>query len=229
MKKLISEPVPLHGERKGGAVNLILSALMLEAARMVEEGHDAASVEQAGKAAFGGNQGFLAWMDDVGLMNTVKFLFFLSRKKNKNDSFYQKYHNFFSPPDILKKRLAQTAEAGKQGPKWMTPEETQKTPSDALVINMLIKRFQAVAFMAAAEIVEENLLTVPELEKACRKAFQWKEGPFSLMNQTGLPESLNMITEKMELSHRQEINFPVPQLLIDRVHENKFWNLEEEE
>lgn len=226
MKKLIPEPVKLHHERKGGAANLMLAALMLEAARMVEEGYDIPAIEQAGKAAFGGDQGFLSWMDEIGLMDSVKFFFHLSRREREEDNLYQKYDNFFSPPEILKKRLAQTGKAGKKGVKWLTPEETQKTPSDALTINLLIKRFQAVAFMVAAEVVEAGLLTVKEAETSFPQALLWKEGPFSLMNQTGIPETMNMVTEKMELSHRQEINFPVPQMLIDQVRENKFWDLE---
>jgi 3-hydroxyacyl-CoA dehydrogenase len=229
MKKLIPEPIKPHCDRKGGAVNLMLSALMLESAGMVEEGHDAAAVEQAGKAAFGAEQGFLSWMDEIGLVNAVKFLFHLSLRDQGEGGLFHKYNNFFSPPEILKKRLAETGAAGEKGVKWITPEESQKTPSDALTINVLIKRLQAVSFMVAVELAEAGLLTVKEVEKSCKQAFQWKEGPFGLMNQTGIPETLNMVTEKMELSHRREINFPVPQMLIDQVHENKFWNLEEEE
>jgi len=229
MKKIISEPVNLHHERKGGAVNLLLSALMLEASRMVEDGSDIATVEQAGKAAFGAKQGFLSWMDEIGLLNTVKFLFHLSHREEKENSLYHKYDNFFSPPEILKKRLAQTGKAGEKGIKWITPEESQKTPSDALAIKMLIKRYQAVAFMVAAEVVEAGLLTVKEAEESFRESFQWRNGPFTLMNQTGIPEAMNMVTEKLELSHRHEINFPVPQRLIDQVRENEFWDLETEE
>lgn len=229
MKKLIPEPVKLHHERKGGAANLMLTALMLEAARMVEEGYDIPTVEQAGKAAFGGDQGFLSWMDEIGLLDSMKFLFHLALHDKKKNSLFEKYNNFFSPPEILKQRLAQTGGAGKKGVKWLTPEESQKTPSDALTINMLIKRFQAVAFMVAAEVVEAGLLTVKEAESSFRQALLWKEGPFTLMNQTGIPETMNMVTEKMELSHSQEINFPVPQRLIDQVRENKFWDLGEGE
>jgi 3-hydroxyacyl-CoA dehydrogenase len=83
--------------------------------------------------------------------------------------------------------------------------------------------------MVAAEVVEAGLLTVKEAESSFRQALLWKEGPFTLMNQTGIPETMNMVTEKMELSHSQEINFPVPQRLIDQVRENKFWDLGEGE
>lgn len=227
MKALIPEPVPPHKKRKGGAVNLMLAALMLEAVRMVEEGYDVPSVEQAGKAAFGSGKGFLSWMDETGLVNAVKFLFYLSRRDGGEDNLSQKYDNFFSPPEVLKKRLARTGAAGPQGVKWAVSKEAEKIPSDALTLNMLIKRFLAVSFMIAAELVEEGLLTVPEAEKSCGKAFLWKDGPFNLMNQTGIPEALTMVTERMELSHRKEINFPVPQLLIDQAQKNKLWNLED--
>ena len=59
----------------------------------------------------------------------------------------------------------------------------------------------------------------------CQTAFLWPEGPFALMNRVGIGASLQLVTEKMELSHRQEISFPVPLLLIQQAKRNEPWPL----
>jgi 3-hydroxyacyl-CoA dehydrogenase len=61
------------------------------------------------------------------------------------------------------------------------------------------------------------------LDRLCRAAFSWPAGPFALMNAVGLGEALRMVTEKMELSHRREINFPIPRILIEQAQKNEPW------
>ena len=73
-KNLIEEPFPLRKERKGGAANLILIALLLEASRMVDENFDVPSVESAAKSVFGLSKGYLSIMDEIGISS----VFYLS-------------------------------------------------------------------------------------------------------------------------------------------------------
>ena len=75
------------------------------------------------------------------------------------------------------------------------------------------------------EIVEAGLLEIGDIEKTCLEVFGWKEGPFAMMNRLGLEETMRKVTEKMEMSHRQEINFPIPKLLIDQARKNEPWPL----
>jgi hypothetical protein len=44
-----------------------------------------------------------------------------------------------------------------------------------------------------------------------------------MMDEMGIGEALNIVTEKMELSHRREISFYVPRLLITQAQKNKPW------
>jgi enoyl-CoA hydratase/carnithine racemase len=64
------------------------------------------------------------------------------------------------------------------------------------------------------------------VDRLCQNAFLWKEGPFTLMNKMGINEALHIVTERMELSHRREISFPVPALLIAQAQKNEPWPLE---
>lgn len=81
------------------------------------------------------------------------------------------------------------------------------------------------AFMTATEVVGAGIIKLKDVDRLCQSAFVWPEGPFGLMNKVGLGEALRMVTEKMELSHRQEINFPIPRLLIEQAQKNEPWVL----
>jgi dGTPase len=68
--------------------------------------------------------------------------------------------------------------------------------------------------------VESGIVELAGLEKLCTSDLLWKEGPFSMMNSMGIDEALKIVTERMYLSHRKEINFPVPRLLITQAQKN---------
>jgi 3-hydroxyacyl-CoA dehydrogenase len=90
--------------------------------------------------------------------------------------------------------------------------------------DILRKRFQAVAFMTAAEVVDSGIIRQEDVDPLCRLAFHWGKGPFTLMNEVGLAAAVNLVTEKMEQSHQMEINFPVPALLLDQLKKGTPWN-----
>jgi 3-hydroxyacyl-CoA dehydrogenase len=79
--------------------------------------------------------------------------------------------------------------------------------------------------MIATELVESGILKLQDVERLCKETFGWEEGPFSMMNRLGIQRALQMVTEKMELSHRKEINFPIPWLLISQAQKNEPWPL----
>jgi 3-hydroxyacyl-CoA dehydrogenase len=104
-KQLIPEPMPLLKERKGGGMNLLYVALLLEAARMVDDKLDKPSIEAAAKKAFGISKGFLSLMDDVGIPEVVSAMEALSNDSDPEDPIYKIYRNFFTPADSCKKML----------------------------------------------------------------------------------------------------------------------------
>jgi 3-hydroxyacyl-CoA dehydrogenase len=225
-KGLITEPTPLLKPRKGGALNLIYTGLLLEASRMVDDGAEVHYIEAAAKNAFGVSKGFLSQMDDVGIPKAVAAMEALSDDSDPEDPVYKKYYNFFRPSGSLRKRLEEYGQSGdKKTVQWVSTEDAQKQPTDLMLVDLLKKRFQAVSFITAVEVVEAGLLKPIDVDKAVKKAFQWKEGPFSMMNRLGLEETMNLVTEKMQRSHRQEINFPIPRLLINQAQKNEPWPL----
>ena len=43
------------------------------------------------------------------------------------------------------------------------------------------------------------------------------------MNQVGIQEAMRLVIHQVEVSHRKEINFPVPPLLINQTQVNAPW------
>lgn len=217
---------PLLSSRKGGAADVIFVSLLLEAARMIDEGHDIASIEAAGKKAFNMPMGFLSLMDTTGIPLGMAAMSSFSDSSDSDDPLYKVYDNFFTPPESYKK-LMEVYEKAKDKSKvrWVSEEGTKQEAKDEMLVDMLKNRFLAVAFMTATEVVEAGVIGMEGVDKLCQNAFLWEEGPFSLMNKRGFSEVMRIVTEKMELSHRKEINFPIPQLLIAQAQKNEPWPL----
>lgn len=226
LKTARKDAVELLRYRKGGAANVIFVALLLEAARMLDEGFSARSIDEAGKTAFGMPAGFLQLMETVGLGLAASCVRSFSDSSQADHPFHSIYDNFFTPPEIFKQNFIEGRfPRGHFITRPLDYPDEASMPQDLMVLEHLKRRFLAVEFMTATEVVEAGVIKLEDVDRLCQKAFAWPEGPFGLMNKVGIREALMMVTEKMELSHRQEINFPIPRLLIEQAQKNEPWLL----
>jgi 3-hydroxybutyryl-CoA dehydrogenase len=216
-KKVIS----LVSYRKGGAANVIFIGLLLEAARLMEEGFSVAGIEEASRQAFSIPVGFGLMLQAVGPRLAAACLASFADSSQPDHPFHRAYANFFSPPRFM-------ASLGATTSGFTPPAEFEEKSADAMVLAHLKRSLWAVAFMTAAEVVEAGIIRRQDVDTLCQLAFQWPQGPFALMNRIGIAESLRIVTEKMELSHRREINFPVPRLLIEQAQKNEPWPMAEQ-
>jgi enoyl-CoA hydratase/3-hydroxyacyl-CoA dehydrogenase len=225
-KRTGKDAVQLIRYRKGGAANVIFVALLLEAGHMLDENFSTRSIDEAGKAAFTMPAGFIQLMETVGLGLAASCIKSFSDTTEPGHPFHRVYDTFFSPPEIFRQPLA---ESQKRGEHFLSGQihssDEASTSLDLMVIEHLQRRFLAVAFMTAAEVVEAGVIKLDDVDRLCQNAFAWPEGPFRLMNKVGIREALIMVTEKMELSHRREINFPIPRLLIEQAQKDEPWPL----
>lgn len=221
---LVEESLKHRKERRGGVANLMVAALLLEATRMIDDGFDVAAVEEAAKKAFGLPEGFLSKIDKTGIPKVVAFLEHLSDTSDAKNDLAPIYDNFFTPSQSLKE-IQEKYSAAEESSQvvWVSEAEAKKTVYDFMLVETLGQRFKAIAFMAATELVESGIVEISDLEKLCIKELDWKEGPFSMMNKMGVDEALKIVTERMFFSHRKEINFPVPRLLITQAQKNTPW------
>ena len=217
---------PILNSRKGGAADVIFVSLLLEAARMVDDGFDIPSIEAAGKKAFSMPMGFLSLMDANGIPLGIHTMYSFSDSSDPDDPLYKAYGNFFTPPESYKRLLDEYQKAeDRSSVRWVSEDEAKTEAKDLMLIDTLKHRFLAVAFMTSVEVVEAGVIEMDEVDKLCQNAFLWKEGPFALMNKMGMMEVMRIVTERMELSHREEINFPIPRILIEQVQKGEPWPL----
>ncbi|MFC2157227.1 3-hydroxyacyl-CoA dehydrogenase NAD-binding domain-containing protein [Acidobacteriota bacterium] len=217
---------PILSSRKGGAADVIFVSLLLEAARLVDEGYDISIVEAAGKKAFNMPLGFLALMDATGIPLGIYTMYSFSDSSDKADPLYKVYGNYFDPPDSYKNLLKAFEEAeDKSQVRWVSKEEAHKQVDDIELVDRLKDRLQAAGFMTAIESVEAGVIEMEEVDKLCQNAFLWREGPFTLMNKVGIENVNRIILERRDLAQRAQIDFPVPQLLIDQAKKNEPWPL----
>ena len=221
---LVPETAPIKTERKGCATNLILVALLLEAARMVDDGFETFDIEAAAQKAFGIPKGFLVQMDEVGISEAVEAMEYLADLSDPEDPLARVYYNFFTPANSCRQILDEYNKAeDKSSVVWVTEKDAKRKPFDFMLVENLSKRFMAVGFAVSTELVDSEVIELTNVEKLCKDALGWKEGPFSMMNTMGIEESLQIVTEKMQFSHRKEINFPVSRLLITQAQKNTPW------
>jgi len=212
--------------RKGGVANIVFVALLLEAVRMLDEGYGASGVEGAGTTAFGMPVGFVRLLQSVGFDLAASCLESFSDPADPGQPLACVYDNFFSPPARLREKFNEARESGKliSIEQLLTPGRTPRLDHPR-ALDMLKRRFLGVAFMTAAEVVEAGLSVPADVDRLCGTAFSWPEGPFALMNRVGTRAALGLVTEKMELSKRQEVRFPIPRNLTLQAEKNEPWPL----
>jgi hypothetical protein len=182
---------------------------------MLEEGRTVNEVEEASQRAFSGPEGILSFCQRRGFSQIQAYLMYLAGPESE-DELRKSYDNFFSlKSNIFSHPVDELTE--------IFGEEKNLELLDEMTVDLLVRRFWAVAFMVATELVGSRIIDLEQLEEACEQELGWQKGPFALMNQMGIQEAMRLVIEQLEISHRKEINFPVPPLLINQTQVNAPW------
>ncbi len=213
---------PILNSRKGGAADVLFVALLLEACRMVDEGYEKADIESAGKKAFGMPIGFLALMDATGLSVGLFAMTSFADDSDPSDPLYKKYKDFFEPTDSYRKLVATHVGApDPQSVKWIPKGGVGNGTGEKETVEHLKRRFLAVAFAAAFEIVDAGVITPDEFEKLCRNAFLWRKGPFTIFNEYGVSKAWKMVQEREKIAKKLGHHFPIPKNLARLAEKGK--------
>ncbi len=211
-------PTHIRGSRKGGVADIIFVALLLEATRMLEEGFDVATVEAAGKQAYGIPVGFLELMDVTGLPVGLHSMRSFSDSSNPNDPLFSVYGNFFTPRQNYVQLIeCYNAAADKSTVRWVHDSSSQTSTPEPQTIEALSNRFLAIGFLTATETVDAGLITIEDLELLTQNAFLWREGPFTLMNKIGKKKVHEIILQRAELAKTFKQDFPICNLLKEEM------------
>jgi len=219
-------PTHIRGSRKGGVADIIFVALLLEATRMLEEGFDIPTIEQAGKQAYGIPIGFLELMDATGLPVGLYSMKSFSDSSNPNDALYKVYGNFFSPRKNYIDLINEFNEtADKNSVRWIKASSQKPVVSSQKVVDELCDRFLAIGFLTSTECVDAGLITIEDLELLTQNAFLWNKGPFTLMNEIGMKRVNDVVKKREELAKKFNQNFPVCDLLKKQMGKKSGWGL----
>lgn len=215
----------VRGSRKGGVADIIFVALLLEAARMVEEGFALQDIEAAAKKAYGIPMGFLELMDATGIPIGLYSMDSFSDATDKSDPLFKVYGNFYKAPkgyvDLV--RRFEQAE-NKSTVRWINGDAARKPVTDVATVANLTDRFLAVGIATSTECVNAGLITIPDLDVLCQNAFLWKKGPFQLMNELGKARVREVIEKRSAIACDRKQDFPVCDLLKKEMAVETPWN-----
>lgn len=205
---------PILSSRKGGAADVLFVALLLEGCRMVEEGFKKGDIEEAGGKAFGMPLGFLGLMDATGLPVGLFAMDSFADDSDPEDPLYKVYKDFFAPTKGYRALVASHVSAENPDEfKWIPPEGPGKGSGDEKIVQKLMERFLAVAFVTAFEIVEAKVVEAEEFEKLAQNAFLWRKGPFTIFNDWGVSKAWKMVKARQKLADELGHYFPIPKNL----------------
>lgn len=218
-------PTYIRGSRKGGVADVIFVALLLEATRMLEDGYDVATIEAAGRKAYGLPMGFLQLMDVTGLPIGLYSMKSFSDPSFPNDPLIEAYGNFFHPRQNYIDLIAQYDKAvDKSTVRWIKNGEVLSATTDERTVTELADRFLAVGFLTSTECVNAGLISIEDLEQLTQNAFLWRKGPFTLMNELGPKRVQGLIRARAELAKAQGQDFPINKLLKSFMEEDRKWS-----
>jgi len=187
-------------DQAGFAVNRFFVPWLNEAARMIDEG--AASiptVEIAAKRAFGIGMGPFELMNITGVPIAYHSAVSLERTLG----------SFYTPAESLRKHTEMHKNWDLEG----EPEESDyESVSDRLL---------GCIFTVSSQLVEEGVATREDTDRGAIVGLRWRQGPFAMMNQAGVPTALG----RVERFVRRYASLSLPQSLVSLAKSERFWTL----
>ncbi|MBI5033316.1 MAG: enoyl-CoA hydratase/isomerase family protein [Chloroflexi bacterium] len=183
----------------GFAVNRYFVPLLNEAVRLLEENvANISTIDAAACEAFEMGMGPFALMNATGIPIA--------------------YHSAVSLAESLGEFYAPATQLGemfKAGKSWDLAGEVDASRKETIA-----DRLRGVVFGIVAQLVDEGVATVEDVDRGATIGLRWAKGPFAMMNDLGLKRSLALV-EKIETRHA---GF-VPQLLQTQTKRGKPWTL----
>ena len=206
--KMLGKVVIVCGDRPGFVVNRFFVPWLNEACLLLEEG--VASVAQIDAAAC---KAFRIGLGPFGLMNLT------------------------GPPialhstDYLAEQLATPRYTGAQNLRnlidanehWDISGDQEYTSEQ---YSTIAERLYGVVFGVAAQIVEEGVCSMEDVDRGAKVGLRWARGPFEMMNRVGIQEAHRMAQGYAQLSSESDPKqaWKVPAFFTEQSNLNEAWN-----
>ena len=206
--KMLGKVVIVCGDRPGFVVNRFFVPWLNEACLLLEEGvATAAQIDAAARKAF------RIGLGPFGLMNLTGPPIAL----HSTDYLAEQLH---TPRYVGAQNLRDLIDANEQ---WdVTGDETFTAEQYASVA----ERLYGVVFGVAAQIVEEGVCSMEDVDRGAKVGLRWARGPFEMMNRVGIKEAHSMASSYAQLSAESdpEKSWKVPMFFTEQASAGKAWN-----
>lgn len=206
--KMLGKVVIVCGDRPGFVVNRFFVPWLNEACLLLEEGHGtAAQIDAVACKAFRIGLGPFGLMNLTGPPIALHSTDYLAEQLET-----PRYNGAANLRDLVSDNRM-----------WDIEEDDSYTEEQYEVIS---RRLYGVVFGVAAQIVDEGVCSIEDVDRGAKVGLRWARGPFELMNRVGVKASFEMAKEYLALCQDEqgESNWQIPQFFTNQASNDSQWD-----
>ena len=206
--KMLGKVVIVCGDRPGFVVNRFFVPWLNEACLLLEEGHGtAAQIDAVACKAFRIGLGPFGLMNLTGPPIALHSTDYLAEQLET-----PRYNGAANLRDLVSDNRM-----------WDIEEDNIYSEEQYEVIS---RRLYGVVFGVAAQIVDEGVCSIEDVDRGAKVGLRWARGPFELMNRVGVKASFEMAKEYLALCQDEqgESNWKIPQFFTDQASNDSQWD-----
>jgi len=206
--KMLGKVVIVCGDRPGFVVNRFFVPWLNEACLLLEEGHGTAAQIDAVAC-----KAFKIGLGPFGLMNLTGPPIALHSTDYLAEQLETPRYN----------GAANLRELVSDNRMWDIEEDNTYSEEQYEVIS---RRLYGVVFGVAAQIVDEGVCSIEDVDRGAKVGLRWARGPFELMNRVGVKASFDMAKEYLTLCQDEqgESSWKIPQFFTDQASNDTQWD-----
>ena len=206
--KMLGKVVIVCGDRPGFVVNRFFVPWLNEACLLLEEGHGTAAQIDAVAC-----KAFRIGLGPFGLMNLTGPPIALHSTDYLAEQLETPRYN----------GAANLRELVSDNRMWDIEDDNTYSEEQYEVIS---RRLYGVVFGVAAQIVDEGVCSIEDVDRGAKVGLRWARGPFELMNRVGVKASFEMAKEYLALCQDEqgESNWHIPKFFTDQAINDSQWD-----
>ncbi|MCH2649118.1 MAG: 3-hydroxyacyl-CoA dehydrogenase NAD-binding domain-containing protein [Candidatus Poseidoniaceae archaeon] len=206
--KMLGKVVIVCGDRPGFVVNRFFVPWLNEACLLLEEGHgNAAQIDAIACKAFRIGLGPFGLMNLTGPPIALHSTDYLAEQLDTT-----RYNGAANLRDLVSDNRM-----------WEIEADASYSEEQYQVIS---RRLYGVVFGVAAQIVDEGVCSMEDVDRGAKVGLRWARGPFELMNKVGVQESFEMAKEYQSLCQNVDKNsgWTIPDFFFNQAENDTPWD-----
>ena len=206
--KMLGKVVIVCGDRPGFVVNRFFVPWLNEACLLLEEGHgNAAQIDAIACKAFRIGLGPFGLMNLTGPPIALHSTDYLAEQLDT-----PRYNGAANLRDLVSDNRM-----------WEIEADASYSEEQYQAIS---RRLYGVVFGVAAQIVDEGVCSMEDVDRGAKVGLRWARGPFELMNKVGVQESFEMAKEYQSLCQNVDKNsgWTIPDFFFNQAENDTPWD-----